>query len=290
MIIGKGDNSRFDEFFEIPEDLQTLVSSYRIGEGLGVGGNAAVYECTNSLGNVCAVKFFLNFGRRITQRFKQEISILKQLHHPHIIQYIDEGIVFAISLKTRKEVDITFIIMEKADRNLVEYLKEQVDSVNYEIYAPQFRGLAGALSKLHEVAIHRDIKPENILVKDEKWMLSDFGLCEMIAEDERLDLTGEDERIGPKFWLSPEAANRAYWGEDNIDKSSDVYQLCAVFWLVITRRCPIGIIRVEDYAEYDFVMCAQILNSLQYNKNNRPQDGSALYDWICTATIYREVT
>ncbi len=78
--------------------------------------------------------------------------------------------------KSGRHVDVHFVIMEKADENLISYLKSH-DTIGYETYAAQFRSLCEALESLHQHAIHRDIKPENILVRGETWVLSDFGLC-----------------------------------------------------------------------------------------------------------------
>lgn len=291
MLITKDANSniKFNTYYEIGEDIATNINMYRIGDRLGIGGNAAVYECIDSKGNEYAIKFLLNFGRKIEQRFNRETALLKQLSHPHIIKYIDMGTLSALNIKNKQSVTIHFIIMEKAEKTLVEFISEQSQKIDYEIYAPQFRGLSEALLYLHEYAIHRDIKPENILVKGEKWLISDFGLCSLLDSSEEQELTRDNERIGPKWWISPEAANKVYWGPDDIDKSSDVYQLSAVFWFVITRKCPIGIIEKDDFAEFDSVVCEKIIESLHYCKSKRPQNGKELFNSICAATINKEL-
>jgi serine/threonine-protein kinase len=179
--------------------------------------------------------------------------------------------------------------MEKADMNIVDYMHKAGGDVGYDVYAPQIRGLADALNHLHKVAIHRDIKPENILVRGEAWLLSDLGLCTAVDEDERIDVTKAHERIGPKYWLSPEAIDLVYFGTEEIDATSDVYQLCAVFWFIITRRYPLGVIETDDYATYDGKVCQELLKALKYNKGKRTQSGTALYESICNATINREV-
>ena len=286
MTIYKNEHQHYD----IPDSFNTGINKYTVdnSESLGVGGNAAVYECTDRQGNIRAVKFLLNLSQKSRDRFDQEVKLLQRLDHPHITHCFDCGEVIGVHTKTHDKHRIPFLIMERADMNIVGLMK-MTEGINYDVYAPQIRGLADALNHLHMVAIHRDIKPENILVRGETWMLSDFGLCTAISEDERLDITRTQERIGPKYWLSPEAANRTYFGVQEIDTASDVYQLCAVFWFIITRRYPLGIIENDDYSEFDSLVCRELLNSLKYNKNRRAQDGKALYDSICKATINREV-
>lgn len=290
MLISKDTNSiaKFNTYYDISEDITVDSRNYRIGDRLGVGGNAAVYECIDSKGNEYAIKFLLNFGKKVQQRFDREITVLKELCHPHIIKYVDTGTLSAVNVKTKQSLKIHFIIMEKADKNLVEFMKEQTENIDYEIYAPQFRGLSEALLYLHKRAIHRDIKPENILIRGEKWLISDFGLCALLDSAEEQELTRDNEHVGPKWWISPESANKAYWGLDDIDKTSDVYQLSAVFWFVITRKCPIGIIDEDDYSEFDNTVCQKIIKSLHYCKSKRPQDGKELFDSICEATINKD--
>jgi serine/threonine-protein kinase len=287
MIISR-DNR---QFIEIADEIHTEKNIYSLDnsvECLGVGGNAAVYECVDSQGDVWAIKFLLNLSEKAKKRFTQEVDVLLRLNHPHIIKCVDHGEVNGIVRKSNSNT-IPFLIMEKADMSIVDFMKKLDGDVGYDIYAPQIRGLADALNHLHKVAIHRDIKPENILVRGETWLLSDLGLCTAVDEEERLDVTKTQERIGPKYWLSPEASDRVYFGTQEIDSSSDVYQLCAVFWFIITKRYPLGIIEADDCALFDELVCQELMKALKYNKGKRTPNGEALYRCICDATINREV-
>jgi serine/threonine-protein kinase len=285
MIISKD----YRQFINITDEIRTAHNIYALDndtDRLGVGGNAAVYECVDRQGNTWAIKFLLNLGEKAKKRFSQEISVLLRLNHPHIIKCIDYG--EANGLAGKNSVNIPFLIMEKADMNIVDFMRKLNGDVGYDIYAPQIRGLADALNHLHTVAVHRDIKPENILVRGETWLLSDLGLCTAVDEEERLDVTRTQERIGPKYWLSPEATDRVYFGTQEVDAVSDVYQLCAVFWFVITRRYPLGIIEADDYSLFDSLVCQELIKALKYNRDKRIPNGAALYECICNATINRE--
>ena len=281
-------NPNFNKYFSINDSFSSKINSYYFTttERLGAGGNGAVYECIDNSGNILAVKFLLNLSDKAKTRFLQEIDILKKLNHPHIIKYYDSGSVNGIEGKN-KEVSILFIVMEKADGNIVDYMRTNGD-ISYEIYAPQIRGLSAALGYLHDYAFHRDIKPENILVRGETWLLSDLGLCTAVDEDEQIGITNINERIGPKYWLSPEAIDKMYFGNEEVDAASDVYQLSAVFWFIITRRYPLGIIDDDDVNEYKGNVCRQILAALKYNKAKRFNNGKKLFDTICNVTLYRD--
>lgn len=284
MYIFLGEKRPFNrnEIYEIPDKIITIGGSeYEIGSRLNSGGNAVVHECLDLEGNEFAVKFLLKFSNKIEKRFEQEIEMLKTISHDHIIKYIDSGVVFT----STEEKKIKFIIMEKADCNLLDYVRDN-PLIPYGVYAAQFRGLAEALSILHQKAIHRDIKPENILIKGEKWLISDFGLCQLF-DDEYQEITGQKDKIGPRYWMSPEAINRTINSEDTIDKYSDVFQLCAVFWFVINKRHPAGIVSEDDWVDDDKSIFNTIHQSLSHNCTKRPQDGKELFDLIYKATIDR---
>lgn len=113
-------------------------------------------------------------------------------------------------------------------------------------YLGQFVGLTKALVKINATALHRDIKPENVLVMGDTWLISDFGLCDVLGAE--ADLSGENEKIGPIFWMSPEALNRRLGCEDEICQASDVFQLASVFWYAACGRHPSGIVEQDDWS------------------------------------------
>ena len=236
--------------FKIEDELKTVNNSYELTTEIGRGGNGVVCECIDREGNYYAVKFLLRTSKVAASRFNQEIDLLKRFKNPHIISYVDNGTITITEKldKQYKSISIPFLIMEKAENNLLKLLQDN-EEIPYNVYIAQFRGLCGALKELHDVAIHRDIKPENILIKGDRWILSDFGLCSAIDNSLKNDLTKENEKVGPQFWISPEAVDKFYFGDnatDKIDTYSDVYQLCMVFIFVINKKYPGGIFRLSD--------------------------------------------
>ena len=287
MLISLND---FSALFEVPDKIAgSSGKKYELSERIGGGGNGAVYECLDQAGNVLAIKFLLRLNEKSEARFKQEIRILKKVETAHIIQYIDDGFVEATQYrqngKKGNPYEIPFIIMEKAECNLAEYLAKESDSVPYEIYAAQFRGLCEALAELHKYAVHRDIKPENILIKGEKWILSDFGLCQAILPEEQIGITDEGEKLGPAFWMTPEAMDNIYFKKDNIGTYSDVFQMGAVFAFVLTRHHPGGIIHQDNQLNTTPEISMLIKQALSNDFNLRPQNGGELLRYYNVATI-----
>ncbi len=271
-----------NKFFIIQEELHTPNSSYELGEQIGSGGNGVVCECLDRDGNSYAVKFLMRSNDIAIARFKQEIALLKQFNNPHIIKYIDDGeTVIKGKLRVSSECHkIPFIIMEKAEKNLLALMREN-ESIPYSNYIAQFRGLCQGLKELHTKAIHRDIKPENILIKGERWILADFGLCSLLNPAQKRDLTKEYEKIGPQFWISPEAVNKFYFGDSpcaTIDTYSDIFQLCSVFIFVLNREYPSGILTKSEINCPIEKLCELFIKTLSHDPLKRPKNGEELFD------------
>lgn len=259
---------------------------YEVLDRIGCGGNGVVYECIDRAGSVYAVKFLLSLSQKSKTRFSQEVLLMQKANHPHLIRYIADGTVEAVENNRYKNiVEIDFVIMEKADRNLLDYMKSN-EKPEYEEYAPQFRGLCEALAVLHQFAIHRDIKPENILIKGETWVLSDFGLCSFLSLEDHQDITKLNEKVGPMFWMSPEAIDCYYFGGKEIGKYSDVFQICLVFVFVLTHKYPGGIFSAEDIDTTPLIK-ELILEAISNDYHKRPQDGIELVEKFNNATYYQ---
>lgn len=230
---------------------------YTVIEQIGKGGNAVVCECEDETdGSVYAVKFpLLPKDNRRLPRFELETRIIQKLSkakHDHLIRFVAHGEsdVLVPDWRSRRptQMKVPFLVMERASQSLRELVADAQEPIAAEIYSGQFRGLVSALSVLHQHALHRDIKPDNILVVGDRWTISDFGLClPNEPEEGAQDLTAVGQIPGPRFWMSPEANNRSVGLADEIGSASDVFQLAAVFWWVVTRRHPSGILTQEDW-------------------------------------------
>lgn len=250
-------------------------SKYTVIGMLGQGGNGAVFECENDVtGETFALKVLLNSRGTRDRRFEREVQIISNLNHEHIVTYVTHG-ELSIHFQNQRgrwntnPSNTSFVIMRKADLNLGEFLKHNGSSLRFEDYYGQFVGLTKALEQLHSKAIHRDIKPDNILISGDVWQISDFGLCALIEEVED-QLTRTDEAVGPKYWMSPEAISKAMGLGDVINCCSDLFQLASVFWFVVTRRPPVGILTIDDWSG-PLPLGQLLLETLQHNPLRRPR-------------------
>ena len=274
-------------YWKIDEEVVSSVGkTYEILDYLGSGGNGLVHECIDIRGSMYAIKFLVHTSNKNCSRFTQEILLMQKISHPHIIRYIDHGMVEVLD-KKGNFYEVPFVIMEKADENLVDFMKKN-GPVDYQIYAAQFRGLCEALEELHKYAIHRDIKPENILIKGETWVLSDFGLCKFLDPELDKELTGVNEKVGPAFWMSPEAITSFYFGKNLIGTYSDVFQMCAVFLFVLTQNYPGGIVSEESIDTIP-TLRQLLLTALSNDSSKRPADGHELVECYNNATYNAKV-
>lgn len=243
--------------FKIPQTIEgTSGKTYVLEYESGFGGNAVVYKGYNEFsGDEVALKFLIDNRAVRKKRFTFEIETLKNHAHPHIVRYLDSGTVPGTWRKGNKgrknRRTLPFLVMEYSDQgNLKTWLNDN-RPVSPEVYAAQFRGLANGLADMHNGNIlHRDIKPENILVVEGRWVLSDFGLSTSADRANQIDLTPEGEKVGPLFWMSPEALNRCLGVKSvraKISKSSDVFQLASVFWFVVNNNHPSGVLKEADW-------------------------------------------
>ena len=259
---------------------------YQIEDQVGKGGNAGVYRCVDTItGELCAIKFPAYLSTKAEKRFEREIRLLRSLDSPHILPYVDSGRALIEKHENRDPHWIKFVITELAVENLQQAIVER-GAPDYVRYAGQFRGLSAGLAAFHdhpERPIHRDIKPENILVTEDRWLLADYGLCSVIAGGGP-EISVAGERIGPKFWLSPEAYVQRLCGVNTICAASDVFQLAAVFWYAVTGRHPTGVVTRDDWSGPDRLF-GPIYRALQHDLERRPRNGSEFYEEIAAALM-----
>jgi serine/threonine protein kinase len=113
---------------------------------------------------------------QLSQEAMSETNILKKLHHPSIVRYIDV-------IHTSRH---TLLVMELVDGGtLYEYIEQTPYSSDYWRDSRNIMiDVAYAMCYLHEKnVIHADLKSDNILLRPNgKAVLSDFGLSKIIED------------------------------------------------------------------------------------------------------------
>ncbi|MEE2901664.1 MAG: protein kinase [Myxococcota bacterium] len=211
---------------------QKILERYILGEKLSSGSQATVYlaEDERTASKVVA-KIFppSRLDEHEQKRLQREIQILSQLEHPHIIRYLDSGVI---------EDSIDVLILEYGKgKPLDQLLKTHCFLLSDVLMLG--KQLAHALFTAHHLGIvHRDIKPSNVLVQfDQNGCLKsssllDFGVAK--SETNETNLTVSGAVLGTPCYMPPEQAMSA----SEVSELADVYSLAVVLFEMTVGRLP----------------------------------------------------
>ena len=206
-----------------------VAGRYKLENLLGRGGMAAVYRARDlELDESIAIKLF---GRgtddtTLLTRFKQELTLARQISHPNVIRLYDIGTHGAarfITMELLAGVELSTRI--QGGRDLLRDLGYLVQAC---------RGLGC----VHERGVvHRDLKPENLFVTDDGVVkLMDFGIAKRRATEEepKGNLTRAGFTAGTPAYMAPEQINDFA----SVTHLSDLYSLGVIAYYVFTGVLP----------------------------------------------------
>lgn len=192
------------------------------------GGNGNIYFDNEKN---TATKYLRNTSSlEKIQRFRQELSVLKELSSdniPNIVEVLNVNI-------DEKDISKSYITMKKYDGSLEELLPITRGNVelSLKLILPIIKTLK-ALSELPIPIYHRDLKPDNILYKcdDEgnyTLYLADFGTCFFKNDEERI--TPNNVAVGARMFMSPEyEVGRV----ENVNETGDIFSIGKIIWCMI---------------------------------------------------------
>ena len=236
-----------------PDQVPETIGDYTIVRRIGHGGMGVVYEAEQSSPRRrVALKVIRSSMAtdELLQRFRREVRVLAQLHHPGIAQIFDAGTdesggsprpYFAMELVDGEPLD------RYADRHELDA------SARLELIAR----VCDALHHAHQKGVvQRDLKPANILVPADTESSSssrrtgvaalpqpkilDFGVARATDADlATVTLhTTEGQLIGTVPYMSPEQAAGV---AEAIDHRSDVYALGVIAFELLAGCFPYGV-------------------------------------------------
>ena len=211
-------------------ELKAATNNYAEDMKIGTGGFGAVYKGILETGKLVAIKKALVPGDGDNKEFLNEVIILTQIHHKHIVKLL------GCCLETKTPL----LVYEYASNGtLGDHLQETSKNgyvMGWDRRLAVATQTAEALSYLHRAAsppiLHRDVKAANILL-DDNWdaKVGDFGVSRLLPDGDEHISTAVQGTLG---YLDPE-----YFQTLQLTDKSDVYSLGVMLVELITSLKPV---------------------------------------------------
>ena len=199
---------------------------------LGRGAMGVVYQARhNQTGRLVALKLIVPesaAARSAVERFLREMSVISQLKHPNIVEWLEQGMTrgqfwFAMEYVAGPSLEAL------ANMDKGRYPTDQACRLACQI----LKGLEHAHNGGY---VHRDIKPENILigetVEGSVAKISDFGLAKSFRSVGLSGLTFSGEMRGTIPFMPPEQMTDFR----TVRPQADLYATAATLYFLLTAK------------------------------------------------------
>jgi len=204
---------------------QTLLGKYKIERVLGEGGFGCVYQATDNLQRLVAIKELrteLASDANALRRFQNEAIAIAKLNNPHIVT------VWGME----QDGSHHYIVLEFMDGGSLANLLAQRGKLTPGEAAMIARAVCDGLAAAHQLNIvHRDIKPANILLSrdGQAIKISDFGIAHVPASVSNVtNVTRLGTAMGTPWYMSPEQARG-----QKVDARSDLYSVGVMLYEMV---------------------------------------------------------
>ena len=207
----------------------TPFGGYEITRLLGRGSFGSVYEAVKlPLRRRVAIKLLhdgFTADEKIIGRFLREAESAAKLHHPHIVETFDVGVVDGVP----------FIAMEFLEGESLKQRIVREGALSVQTAADIVLPVLSAIAAVHESGIvHRDLKPENIQLENRLGTVHpkvlDFGIAK--ADDQR-NLSAIGTKLGSPLYMSPEQHDGKV-----VDARTDLWSLGVVLFQCVSGKAP----------------------------------------------------
>ena len=154
-----------------------------------------------------------------------EFSVLRRVHHPHLISGED-----AFDVAEGPLTGCVVFVMEKADTDLASEIARRGPlplAEALDMGAQVAEGLAALHADGH---LHGDVKPANILYVGDTWKLGDFGVSVTLQGSYALVQAATLDYRPPEVSRGEQGARS--------HRSSDVWAMGVTLWIAVTGQHP----------------------------------------------------
>ncbi|HSN97041.1 MAG TPA: serine/threonine-protein kinase [Candidatus Nanopelagicales bacterium] len=204
-----------------------LRGKWRLDRLLGVGGMAAVYAATHSIGRQEAIKILhpeVARSKDLRARFEREAQAVNQFRHPGVVEI--------------RDIDVTdegepFLVMELLEGESLQDRAQRAGGIETAEICRIVDELLDVLAAAHaQGIIHRDIKPDNLfLLRDGRLKVLDFGIAH-VRDGVKTELrTRAGSTLGTVSYMAPEQVRGT-----GVDHRADLFSVGATMFRLIAKR------------------------------------------------------
>lgn len=199
-------------------DIGDKVDGYEVVGHIDDGGMGSVFKVRGA-GVLYALKTCIDDDEGFKVRFAREVRLMKNIHHPNVIEVVDEGIYDGRP----------YFIMPLCDGSLSKVVRGGIGEDEKFDYVRQF---CLGVKALHDAGeIHRDIKPANALLVNGVVKVSDLGLGKFIDRDSSF-LTPTIATVGTVGYMPPEIYKQGH--ARDADERCDIYSIGSLVYFVFS--------------------------------------------------------
>jgi eukaryotic-like serine/threonine-protein kinase len=201
------------------------------------GGFGVVHEVEGKKGYRLARKSFdpqeqnTDEREKLRRRFIREVQVQSKIRHPNVMPIIEHDV----------NASPPWFTMPLASRSFSAKIE---DDRRHGIIDPKpWQDILAGVEELHRLGyVHRDLKPANILLVENTWVLSDFGLILPTARETTI-LTSSGSAYGSHYYAAPEQAQDFR----NTPEQADIFALGCILHDTVDpapARVPFAQIRI----------------------------------------------